>query len=77
MTTARTHLIRLPAGRIRVLRLAFVGGHAYPLRYEVERDEDMCRVCGCTTIYGCAGGCGWANRSHTLCSRCLEKEMLP
>jgi len=30
----------------------------------------VCRWCGCTDDHGCALGCSWANRAHTLCSRC-------
>lgn len=73
MTHARSTLIRLSAGRTRVLRLACVGRHTYPLRYEVRPREDMCERCGCTARYGCVGGCGWVNATHTLCSRCLER----
>lgn len=76
MIEARSHLIRADGGRIRVLRL-FAGRKAYALRYEVHPDEDMCRVCGCTTIFGCIPQCSWVNATHTLCSRCLERMLLP
>ncbi len=76
MTTARSHLINAGGGRIRVLRL-FAGRQTYTLRYEVHPDEEMCQMCGCTTTFGCPGGCGWVNRQHTLCSACLEQKLLP
>ena len=76
MIEARSHLIRADHGVIRVLRL-FAGRETYALRYEVHPDEDMCRLCGCTEIFGCAGGCAWANASHTICTRCLERRLLP
>jgi hypothetical protein len=67
---APSHLIKLGGGRIRVLRLAANGEHTYPLRYEVARDQDYCRVCGCTDDRACIRRCGWADRSHTVCTRC-------
>jgi hypothetical protein len=76
MIEVRSHLIRLP-GRVRVLRLAVDGNQFWPLAYEVHSDEDMCRVCGCTNLFGCVSGCAWANATHTICTRCLEKELLP
>jgi hypothetical protein len=77
MTETRSHLIRQSAGVTRVLRLVCADGRAWPLAYEVHPDEDMCRLCGCTEIFGCPDGCAWANASHTICTRCLEKELLP
>ena len=74
MIEAPSHLIRAGAGRIRVLRLMVDGDQFWPLRYEVHPDEDMCKVCGCTNIFGCAAPhCYWANATHTLCSRCAER----
>ena len=37
----------------------------------------ICRWCSCTDENGCAVGCSWANRAHTLCSECvaLDKAM--
>lgn len=75
MIEAHSHLIRIKGG-VRVLRL-ICGAETYALRYDVEPGEDYCRVCGCTDIYGCAGGCAWANASHTICTRCLERKLLP
>lgn len=69
---ARSTLIRAGKGRVRVLRL-FAGAETYALRYTVEPGQDYCRVCGCVEMYGCAGGCGWVNAAHTLCSRCYER----
>jgi hypothetical protein len=77
MTITRSHLIRQSAGVVRVLRLVCADGRAWALAYEVSPHEDMCRVCGCTEIFGCPDGCSWANASHTICTRCLEKELLP
>lgn len=74
MIEAKSHLIRLSAGRIRVLRLACADGRCHPLAYDVEKDVEMCQICGCTEFRGCVPPCGWANRSHTLCTACAEKE---
>jgi len=70
MTEAPSTLIKLGAGRVRVLRLAANGSQIFPLRYEVDRDQDYCHVCGCTDNRACIGRCGWADRSHTICTRC-------
>jgi hypothetical protein len=35
-----------------------------------------CRWCGCTDEWGCALGCSWANRAHTLCSACVDLDRL-
>jgi hypothetical protein len=32
--------------------------------------EPQCRVCGCTELDACEGGCSWVERD--LCSRCWE-----
>lgn len=32
-----------------------------------------CMACGCTDEKACEGGCGWADETHTLCSRCAER----
>jgi hypothetical protein len=76
MTSAPSHLIALSGGRIRVLRL-FAGRSTYALRYDVQPSEEMCFVCGCTSTFGCPGGCAWVDREHALCSACLEKKLLP
>jgi hypothetical protein len=75
MTEARSFLIDAGGGVVRVLR-TIAGVGCYLLRYEVHPDEDMCKRCGCTKIFGCAGGCGWVTKAHDLCSACLEKELL-
>lgn len=75
MITARPVLIRADHGVIRVLRLHVDVGGIWQLAYEVHPDEDMCRVCGCTNLFGCTPPCGWVNAAHTLCSRCYEKEL--
>jgi len=31
-----------------------------------------CQFCGCTDLRGCAFGCAWVDRAHTLCSECLD-----
>jgi hypothetical protein len=33
--------------------------------------EPQCRICGCTELDGCPGGCCWI--TENLCSRCGEK----
>lgn len=37
-----------------------------------EKDEQKCRVCGCTWDNACEGGCYWVE--DDLCSKCAEKE---
>lgn len=32
--------------------------------------NQKCRVCGCTEMRACPGGCSWA--APNLCSRCVE-----
>jgi hypothetical protein len=74
MIEARSHVIRLAAGRIRVLRLAVDGNQFWPLRYTVAPDQAWCRVCGCTDRFGCvAPHCYWATPARDLCSRCAER----
>jgi hypothetical protein len=73
MIEAPRHWIDLGGGRIRVLRLVGQGGHTYPLRYTARTGPGCCRACACTDRYGCPGGCGWTDKAHTLCSRCLER----
>ena len=77
MIEAPRHLIKADAGRIRVLRLTVVDGHAYPLRYHARLEPGFCHRCGCTDQYACPEGCSWVNATHTLCSACLEKLLLP
>lgn len=38
---------------------------------EEEKDEQKCRVCGCTQYNACEGGCYWVKED--LCSKCAEK----
>lgn len=73
MIEAPRHLIRAGAGRVRVLRLVVDAGHCYPLRYHARPGPGMCRMCGCTDRYACASGCGWANKTKTICARCEER----
>jgi len=77
MIEAPRHLIRAGRGRVRVLRLVADGDHCLALAYTVPIGSGTCCRCGCTDRYGCGGGCAWANASHTICTRCLEKELLP
>jgi len=39
----------------------------------VQRNDGVCRVCGCTWNNACPGGCYWVEPD--LCSRCAEKEV--
>lgn len=73
MLEAPSHLIDAGGGRVRVLRLAANGSEIYPLRYEVAPDQDYCRICGCTNDRACIGRCGWADKRHTVCTRCAER----
>ena len=76
MTTTRSHLIRA-RGRTRVLRLLTSARGVAFLAYAVSHRAAMCRICGCTQRRACAGGCWWADAAQTVCSRCLERSMLP
>lgn len=40
---------------------------------ELEVQVGTCRVCGCTEDAACPGGCSWADKTKTLCSRCAKK----
>ena len=42
------------------------------MKLTIPETSGRCRWCGCTDEAGCALGCSWANRSHTLCSACVE-----
>lgn len=44
---------------------------ALDLEDEFEDEEEAeCRVCGCTEMRACPGGCLWVE--HNLCSRCVK-----
>lgn len=49
-----------------------------PLRGEVKKapeKEQVCRVCGCTELLPCYGGCAWVKPD--LCSACVtDKELM-
>lgn len=32
----------------------------------------VCSRCGCTDDEACEGGCTWADKEHTICSRCAS-----
>ncbi|MGL5257659.1 MAG: hypothetical protein ACRC76_11510 [Proteocatella sp.] len=34
------------------------------------KDKRKCRICGCTTLHACPGGCYWV--ADNLCSQCLK-----
>ena len=76
MIEAPSHLIALPGGAVRVLRLSYDALDVWFLSYTVRRDRAMCRVCGCTNRIACMGGCSWVTAACDLCSRCLEEVML-
>lgn len=47
-----------------------LGGPILVLSYIASRTPlRACRVCGCTSIESCAGGCDWAGLD--LCSSCV------
>lgn len=74
MIEAKSHLVRIGAGRVRVLRLMVDGAQFWPLAYTVAPGQDYCHVCGCTDRHGCtAPHCYWANAARDLCSRCAER----
>lgn len=37
-----------------------------------DAQAGTCMMCGCTETAACAGGCGWADATRTLCTRCAE-----
>lgn len=38
----------------------------------ISETPERCRWCGCSHYEPCAGGCGWANARHTLCTACVD-----
>lgn len=36
----------------------------------------ICRVCGCTDVDACEGGCVWADSTATLCSQCVGDDLV-
>ncbi len=44
---------------------------------EAEPAPGTCRVCGCTDMQACPGGCSWVDETHTLCSQCAPKAQQP
>lgn len=40
------------------------------MKIEIREHPGQCRWCGCSDAHGCAMGCAWVNRDHTLCSAC-------
>jgi len=40
------------------------------LTIRVSLIPGRCRWCGCTYERPCANGCGWADRTQTLCTEC-------
>lgn len=39
----------------------------------LKQEAPVCRICGCTAIAACPGGCHWIEPD--LCSRCAVKEV--
>jgi hypothetical protein len=38
---------------------------------KVDRNGFLrCRVCGCTEVDACPGGCGWVSSEEDLCTTC-------
>lgn len=35
--------------------------------------ENYCRVCGCTELQACPGGCRWISDEQDLCDACVQK----
>ncbi len=40
------------------------------IRRRTRSQSGVCRVCGCTDVAACPGGCAWVDRKHTLCTAC-------
>jgi hypothetical protein len=36
----------------------------------------VCRVCGCTDLRACPGGCRWADKEHTVCTQCVARALV-
>jgi len=47
-------------------------GHGFSLR--LPDRWGRCRFCGCDDEHACKGGCAWANKAHTICTRCAPIE---
>ena len=76
MTEAPRHLIRGPDGIVRVLRLCAHDSHVVMLHYGARRGQPgFCRLCGCTEVHACLGGCSWIDSEHTVCSRCSGRTL--
>lgn len=73
MAEARSVMIRASGGRVRVMRPTISEGGIWLFQYEAYIGSGTCRRCGCTDLFGCPGGCGWVNATHTLCSRCAGR----
>lgn len=41
------------------------------MQITIKERPGRCRWCGCTELEPCPEGCGWANRSQTLCTACV------
>lgn len=46
------------------------------MKIQITERSGQCRWCGCTDEHGCAIGCSWVNRAHTLCSECERLDAL-
>jgi hypothetical protein len=42
----------------------------------IETSGGTCRLCGCTDKSPCPGNCAWFDASHTLCTRCVDADVL-
>jgi len=73
MIIAPPRVIRSDNGGFRVYRAYVEDGAWQTLRYSVPPGLAMCRGCGCTTRWGCAPPCAWADPSGTICTRCAER----
>jgi hypothetical protein len=69
----RSRIIRSDNGGFRVYRPYVRDGRLGTLHYGVPPGLAMCRGCGCTNLWGCNPVCAWADRSGTVCTRCVER----
>lgn len=74
--TTKTPARRTTAAKPKTLRCEDF--HEVTSTAVAEVEELTCRVCGCTDVSGCRGGCSWvidahANTETDLCSACVER----
>jgi hypothetical protein len=49
-----------------------MGGKPNNVVQQAKPARGVCGVCLCTDEEGCAEGCEWTDKAHTLCSACKD-----